>query len=300
MTPRLLARLRADLVHVHDLTAPPLPGTHLSEPAATFPVPSGDHPEGCAASPDLTRAVYSTADAVVCLASDGRTVWRHPVEPTPDNSYSIRTSCAFTADGTVVWVCRPHPAEDVWLALDAASGTPRGRFVLGTAGHGGEHHAHPGGTDMLLDVGEGQDGTVIFRGRLTGSAVELLPYPWADRVLIDLAPDGRSFLTVDHAQEDVALHSYPDGEVQWRCDAAAFGPDLEDAYVEWNGGYLDTDTVVVTISHADGYRHHRVAAGTGLVLGPLETPSLDEYDLRPLGDGSWLTTDGGGHLWRHS
>ncbi|MDT0269597.1 hypothetical protein RM844_25260 [Streptomyces sp. DSM 44915] len=42
-------------------------------------------------------------------------------------------------------------------------------------------------------------------------------------------------------------------------------------------------------------RHYRVAAGSGRVLGAFDAHAAHPYDRRPLGDGTWLTTDASGH-----
>ncbi|WP_282204139.1 hypothetical protein [Kitasatospora fiedleri] len=82
-----------------------------------------------------------------------------------------------------------------------------------------------------------------------------------------------------------------------------FGHDGErwEAVVGWSGGYLDRDTLAVVLYGEDAetgqerFRSHRVDARTGRDLGAFDSGARDCYDLRPLGDGSRLTTDGSGH-----
>ncbi|WBB68608.1 hypothetical protein [Micromonospora sp. WMMD812] len=112
-------------------------------------------------------------------------------------------------------------------------------------------------------------------------------------------------MTVHHEQEDVAFDRWPDGDEVAQVPLAAFGHEWGDALVEWAGGYLDTDTAVVTIAGEDEeteeqwHRHHLVDARTGEIRGVLDAPTRDAYDLEPLGDGSWLRTDDEGRLRRH-
>ncbi len=74
-----------------------------------------------------------------------------------------------------------------------------------------------------------------------------MTYPWSDRCLIDLAPDGQQFMTVDHGTADVSFHRHPGGEVLFTLPVEAFGYDPEETFMEWNGGYLTSDLAVVTL-----------------------------------------------------
>ncbi|WP_051806422.1 hypothetical protein [Streptomyces sp. NRRL F-2747] len=53
--------------------------------------------------------------------------------------------------------------SDQGVAYDADSGAVVARHELETSGHGGIHLVHPTDGGVYLDVGEGQDGTFIFR-----------------------------------------------------------------------------------------------------------------------------------------
>jgi hypothetical protein len=100
----------------------------------------------------------------------------------------------------VVWVYRPDAMAgrdrfDQWVALDVGSGAVIAQADLGTVGHGGRHLLHPASGQVLLDVGEGQDGSVVFRASQAGDRMDLFRFPWDDRCLIDLSPDGHQFTT---------------------------------------------------------------------------------------------------------
>jgi hypothetical protein len=211
-----------------------------------------------------------------------------------------------SVDGRAVWVYRPDSMAgrgrfDQWVALNAATGAIIAQADLGTVGHGGEQFRHPDGEQLLLDVGEGQDGSTIFRGALVADRLELVRYPWGDRCLIDLTPDGSQFMTVHHDQADVAFHTYPGGEATLKLPVEAFGYDPYETYVEWSGGgYLTADTAIVTLGgeaddEKEWFCHYRVNLSSGRVEAEFDGHAEDLYDLEPLGDGSWLTTDPSGH-----
>ncbi|MEU5884235.1 hypothetical protein [Spirillospora sp. NPDC047279] len=252
-----------------------------------------DEVSGHDVAPDLGRAVYATQHEVVCVDGGGA-VWRYDLLPRSTVRYGHHPGCAFSKDGKTVWVYRPDAMAgrgglDRWVVLDAAGGGVLAEADLGTVGHGGRHHRHPNGTDVLLDVGEGQDGVNLFRGSLR-SGLESFRYDWIDRCVLDLAPDGSRFMTADHEQDDVAFHRYPDGEVTLRFRLEEFGVDTEDGFVEWSGGFLTNETAIVTVGgEEEWHRHYRVDLASG-GMAPFDAESRDAYDIEPLGDGSWLTT----------
>ncbi|WP_416873926.1 hypothetical protein [Kitasatospora sp. SC0581] len=281
----------------------------LSPAVACRPVP-GDGVVAHAVAADLRHAYYTTLHAAVCVTADGAEVWRTPFEPAADNAHGHLPDCELSPDGRVLWVYRPdamagRDRPDQWVAVDAASGAVLARADLETVGHGGVQLAHPASGGMLLNVGEGQDGTAVYRASLAGGRLELLRYPWDDRCLIDLSPDGHRFLTVDHAQRDLAVHAFPGGETVFTLTVDDFGHDPDTVFLEWSGGHLTPDTLVATLvgeteDEEDWFRHYRVDARTGRVHGEFDAHAADPYDLRPLGDGSWLTTGPGGHPVRRT
>ncbi|MGM1058695.1 hypothetical protein [Saccharothrix sp. Mg75] len=289
---------------VHALTLP-------DGPVAVFPLPGGVEPAGHSAAPDLGRLAYTVDDALVCLDADGRELWRVDFGPAGTKRFAARPDCAFSLDGGVVWLYRPDAMSkrgdtDRWVVVDAATGAVLAEADLGSEGHGGSHFPHPDGVHVLLDVGEGQDGARVYRGRFEGGAVELDPYPWADRCLVDLAPGGDGFMTVDHEQGDVAFHAYPGGEVLARTTAEPFRTGPGHVCFEYAGGYLDDGTALVAVivydedTDDEEFAHHLVDVRTGEARGRLETGARDAGDVRPVGGGSWLTTDDDGRFTRRS
>ncbi len=135
--------------------------------------------------------------------------------------------------------------------------------------------------------------------------IDLVRYPWDDRCLIDLSPDGSEFMTVDHGQADIAVHTYPDGEVRFALSVDAFGHDPDEIYVEWSGGYLSPDILIVSLVGETEHEPEWVPPlQRGHALRPVraefDAHAENAYDIQPLGDGSWLTADSSGHPVRRS
>ncbi|MET8545861.1 hypothetical protein ABZW03_35285 [Kitasatospora sp. NPDC004799] len=274
-------------------------------PAAAYRPAAGDEVVGHAVAADLRHAYYTTLDAVVGVTADGAEVWRSRFEPAAAQVHGHRPGCALSSDGRVVWVYRPDEMAgrgrpDQWVAVDAATGAALAQADLDTVGHGAVQRAHPVSGEILLNVGEGQDGTIVHRASLAGGRIDLVRYPWVDRCLIDLSPDGHRFLTVDHEQNDLAVHAFPSGEVEFTLTVDDFGQDPDAVFLEWSGGYLTADTLVVALigeteDEEDWFRHYRVDARSGRVHGEFDAHAAAPDDIRPLGDGSWLTTAASGH-----
>ncbi|MEU8790892.1 hypothetical protein [Streptomyces sp. NPDC048643] len=279
----------------------------LSPTLVCRPAPGDDVVE-CGVSSDLRRAYYTTLDAAVCVTADGVEIWRSEFEPRSTHRMGHRPGCVLSPDGSTVWVYRPdamagRDRPDQWAALHAGTGAVVARADLRTVGHGGEQFPHPADDHVLLDVGEGQDGSVIYRASLVEGRMDLDRHPWDDRCLVGLSPDGSHFMTVAHDQTDVALHTYPDGQVTFALSVDAFGHDPDEIYVEWSGGYLSPDTVVVALlgeteDEQEWFRHYTVDVHSGRIRGEFDARTDNPYDIRPLGDGSWLTTDTSGHPTR--
>ncbi|NED88797.1 hypothetical protein G3I76_53065 [Streptomyces sp. SID11233] len=269
--PKVITRHRDGLIHAYVVGG----GAYGTlEPTAVFQPRDSDEVVTSVVRQDLERVVYTTLNVVVCLTRTGELMWASDLEPHSDVRHGHQPGCALSLDGRTVWVYRP----------DAM------------AGRGG------GGGDQWVV----QDGSVILRG--TGGAdnePEFVTYPWSDRCLIDLAPSGQQFMTVDHEQADVAFHDHPGGDVLFTLPVEAFGYDPESSFVEWSGGYLAEDTAVVTLGGEsqggeEWFRHHLVDVRTGTLSGELTVEASNPYELVPLGDGFWLTGGPGGGPVRRS
>ncbi|MFC9292982.1 hypothetical protein ACFTWH_06250 [Streptomyces sp. NPDC057011] len=272
------------------------------EPVAVFRPLDGDEVVASAVPADLQRVVYTTLNSAVCLTRAGDVVWTSAFEPHSDQPYGHRPGCALSRDGRTAWVYRPDAmagrgGADQWVAYDVGSGAVVARTELETVGHGGIQLVHPTDGSVYLDVGEGQDGSVIIRGAVPDDGEpEFVTYPWDDRCLIGLSPGGEQFMSVNHDQSDVAFHRHPSGDVIFTLPVEAFGHDPDRVFVEWAGGYLTPDTAVVALGGEnedddaqEWFRYHLVDVRTGAVGGELTVEADSAYELQPLGDGSWLT-----------
>lgn len=295
--PRVITRHRDGWIRAYVVDSGVL---GMLEPAAVFRPRPGDEVVEAAVRPDLERVVYTTLNGVLCLTRAGDPVWASNFEPHSDRPHGHRPGCVLSQDGRTVWVYRPDAmagrgAKDQWVVHDADSGAVLARRELETVGHGAGHHVHPVDGSIYLDIGEGQDGSVILRGTAGADGEAAFgTYPWWDRCLIDLAPDGQQFMTVDHGQADVAFHHHPSGDVLFTLPVEAFGYDPEETFVEWSGGYLTPELAVVTLGgegqdEKEWFRHHLIDVRTGTLSGEIAVETANPYGLVPLGDGSWLT-----------
>ncbi|KAF9776393.1 hypothetical protein IL306_005437 [Fusarium sp. DS 682] len=261
---------------------------------------------------DLSRTVYCTRNSVVCVGQDGDVRWRYELEPHSTVLHGHVPDCVFSLDGSTVWVYRPdamaNRGDDKWVALSADTGKVLAEMSLGTVGHGGQHALHPDGRHVLLDVGEGQDGSSMFRATVADNHFDFYKYEFEDRVLIDIAPSGRHFMTVHHVQVDVAFHLFPNGEVVLRLTLedlgyANEGDNEDELQIDYIGGFLDSDIAVVAVkgwNDGEEWRnYHRVDLRTGTVGDCFEAHSQEGYDFEPLGDGTWITSGPDGNPVRY-
>ncbi|KAF7184636.1 hypothetical protein CNMCM7691_005879 [Aspergillus felis] len=221
-------------------------------------------------------------------------------EPRSTQRYVPHSNCAFSLDGAWVWVYRPDAmadrGPDILVVLRAETGEEVARTELDSVGQGAGLALHPDGRHVLLDVGEGQDGVKLYRAALTGDDIDLHSYGWDDRCLVDLSPDGRRFMTVDHGRYDIAFHVFPSGEEVLRLPVEAFGYEygVDEACMHWNGGFLSADIAVITIAgekdDKEWHCHYSIDLRSGIPLGRFEAHSRDNYDFEPLGDGTWIVS----------
>lgn len=298
------------------------PGTECGplHPTTTHKVESPDKVDTCAVSPDLACAIYTTTHSVVRTSQDGTPLWQYHLQPRATSSYAPSTQCVFSLDSAWIWAYRPdveaqRDGPDLLVVLRAETGEEVARRELDTVGSGGQIALHPDGKHILLDVGEGQDGVRLFRAALStttaGQEIELYPYGWDDRCFIDISPDGKMFMTVDHGRDDIAFHRFPDGEVLLKVSIEDLGYEMDEdsgfmedeACIDWNGGFINTDVAAVTITgeknDKEWHCHHAIDLRTGEQLGRFEGHSRDSYDFIPLGDGTWIVSDSDGNVARH-
>ncbi|BCS26800.1 uncharacterized protein APUU_51511S [Aspergillus puulaauensis] len=295
---------------------PPFSGSGSTlEPAATYPVDprSTDNSRWLihAVTPSLDRAAYLNRDSVMCINQTGHLVWRYYLEPLYAYDSVASGQCAFSRDGSYLWVYRPDAMNDrgpdLLVVLDPDSGDEIARVELDSVGQGATFAVHPDGRTLLLDVGEGQDGVKVYRAVLShkDKNIDLHAYEWDDRCLVDMAPDHQTFMTFDHGGRDVAFHAFPSGDIVLRLAVGDFGYEDDEACVHYMGGFLDSQTAVVTVKgetdDEEWLHYHTVDVRTGEHLGRIDAHSRDEEagDFQPLGDGTWVVADADGNPARH-
>lgn len=162
---------------------------------------------------------------------------------------------------------------DQWVVHDADSGAVLAPSSFRRLGAAPFNHVHPVDGSVYLDIGEGQDDSVILLDTAgADSKLEFVTHSWSDRCLIDRAPSGQQFMTVDHGQADVAFHDHLNRDVPFTLPVEAFGYDREATFVEWSGGHLTEDTAIVTLGgetqdEEDWFRGHLDDVRTGTLSG---------------------------------
>jgi hypothetical protein len=301
---RVFSRKLDNVVEVYD-TNLDLVRTFAVPARSTFKEPGS---EGHAVTRSRDRLIYATDTAVLRVDPDGNEEWRFDLGARGPKCGVSYTDVELSADDSLVWVYAPNAMadrgrDDEWIVLDAATGELRDRHVLTTVGHGGDQYPLRDGR-MMLEVGEGQDGIQIYLGTPGEPPHD---FGWGDRSLHGVSPDETRFVTVGHEADDLAVHEFPGGEVLFRCTVPDFGfdEDDEDTFIEWSPGFLDDDVVIAVVygcaeddEENEWWRHFRVDARTGEVLGELEITTIDQYDLDTLGDGTYVITDTDGTLRR--
>ncbi|MFD6287797.1 hypothetical protein [Streptomyces sp. NPDC060205] len=294
----------------------------------------------CAVSPAGDLAVFAGLHALQVLDREGNVRWqaRHrcwagcaghesftEYADERDHRYVGSGSAGFSADGTLVWAHVRGPlthdrgrGADEWRIMAAEDGTVLARAATHTAAEGSDHVGHPDPGQMGLTVGEGQDGAPLRWGRWNGRTLTVDSFGDENRVLLAVSPTGDRLLTVTHDQDTLALHRVADGVVEAALSADALPPhpalttgrpetfedDETQAFFDYEGGFVDEDTVVVGTVESDEEfgtgRHWLIdAARRGPVdrlVYPFEVPGPP----RALGDGTWYTasaTESALHVW---
>lgn len=233
---------------------------------------------------------------------------------TDHNRYRDSGSAVFSADGSTVWahVRRPLAADetradltDEWLVLDAADGRVLGRVDTQTEAGSSRHRPHPDPGQMSLDVNMGQHGQHVLWGRWDGQKLTFTSLCEDDRVLLALSPSGDRLLTVTFEQDALTLHRATDGSVLAELEAntvAASYDDPEQVWWDYDGGFLDAQTVITgTTDSDDGTELHWLVDAVRMqVMNRITYPFPITGTPQALGDGTWYTVTEAGHalhLW---
>jgi len=250
-----------------------------------------------AVCPDRTFVVFTGSTSMRAVGADGRQRWEYPyLRPLTDTT---RGSAIVTADGTRVWATIPAEATsdgfDHWLVLDSRHGTVLAQTPIEAVGAGAEHFRHPDGVHVGLDVGEGQDGSVLFWGRIEHGQLHHWQ-PGNGLVLAGLSPTGDRYLTIAHDQSVAAVYTFPAGDALWMApgDLAPRPPheDQEELFWDYHGGFVDDATIILSDVEFDEQNragHWLIDAAAGHNRGEVSYPGPVTGYPRPLGDGTWLT-----------
>lgn len=255
-----------------------------------------------AVAPDLSFAVFSGETAIRAVGRDGRTLWEHEHDCWGCGDLESG-SVIVSADGTRVWASAPSPhAEsewpydgDDWLVLDAASGDVVGMTRLDCAAAGSFHVLHPDGVHVGLSVGEGQDGSPSYWGRLDGDLIDfrLIGGEDRDRALTAVSPSGKRYVTIAHEQYDLFIHDFGDDAVLGSYEVDEEAEEL----LGLEAGFVTED--VILAGEDEGDHHWLIEAPSGRLMGEAVYPVPVSGTARPLGDGTWLTSGGDTiHRWR--
>ncbi|MFI8302477.1 hypothetical protein ACIF80_03285 [Streptomyces sp. NPDC085927] len=119
-----------------------------------------------------------------------------------------------------------------------------------------------------------------------------------DRILTDVHPAHPGFLTVEHYGADLQLHALDGTVIAEREPESADDEDEDEdeTYWDYGCGFVDAGTVIASTADSDKYpeqvRHWLLDARTLRIRGVVTYPTGPvDSDVRPLGDGTWLTYD---------
>jgi hypothetical protein len=255
-----------------------------------------------AVAPDLSFAVFSGETAIRAVGRDGQMLWEYEHDCWGCGDLESG-SVIVSADGTRVWASAPSPHADSsstydgddWLVFDAVRGDVLGLTRLDCVAAGSFHVPHPDGVHMGLSVGEGQDGSPSYWGRLDGDLIDfrLLGGEERDRVLTAVSPSGKRYVTIAHEQYDLRIHDFADDAVLGRYEVDEEGEE----FLGYEAGFVNEDRVLA--GEDEGDRHWLIEAPSGVLLGEVRYPEPVSGTARPLGDGTWLTSGGDAvHRWR--
>jgi hypothetical protein len=264
-----------------------------------FPLPStwrGAH----WVAPTLDLVAVSERERVLLIDARGRIVWAFS-----HHAWGVGGSesgcCWVSPDRNYVWATAPtEDGPDQWLVLDATHGGLVGASQLQCHAAGSHPVPHPDGSHVGLSVGEGQDGADVYWGCWEDGRPAVARLDDRGRVLIDVRPSGRQYLTTPHGSADdaVAVHEFPSGRVVARLTSERVL--AEDDWFDFTAGYVSEDLVVVGSAQERG--HFVLAADTLEPISRVDYPeSHTKGCITPTGRGTWLTSDyptGRHELWR--
>ncbi|PGH10708.1 hypothetical protein AJ79_05299 [Helicocarpus griseus UAMH5409] len=249
--PRPVLTLTKDQIAAHTFPNKPPPGP-LDAPDIVFPVL--ERPESAAISPDGKLAAYATRTTLRCINQAGKVLWQYQFTDKTKGYMNYVAEAQFSLDGKVVWFYRPDcglfgdSLTDQLLALNADTGSIISQVDLGSTGHGAQFHAHSNNKVLLLDVGEGQDGSPLFAFYLDDdNSIVLSRCDWCQDRLIDTFPDGNSVWLWMRQMRVLCFTPSPMGGILGKISLGEFGEEDALNFHPWPGGYLDGNFAMVNV-----------------------------------------------------
>ncbi|PGH02060.1 hypothetical protein GX51_04872 [Blastomyces parvus] len=287
-------------IAVYTFTNRALPGI-LGDPDVKFPVPGC--PESSAISHDRMLAAYVTPTTLRCINRQGEVLWHYQFADRPKGYMGYIAQPEFSFDGRVLWFYKPDCGirggnhTDKLLAINASTGSVISQVDLGSTGHGARFLARPNNPFVLLDVGEGQDGSPLYMFYLDDAeSIQLSRCHWCEgNRLLDMSPDGARCKSIDEIHNRAILHSLPDGQILGTTELEEF--DQEACYVDaYPGGYLDANLAVINVRGESEYsddieewnRLFLIDVHTMKVIRPIGPRTLDAEDWFLPGNGLFV------------
>jgi hypothetical protein len=238
---------------------------------------------------DVSLVALSLQDAVLLLTGQGREVARF-AHPAWGSWAGVGGCCAFAPDQRYLWATVPtrDEGDELWL-VDVNRPSVLDRRLLDASVSGYEPVYHPDGQTIGLSIGQGQDASLIRWARASRGRIELRFPQSIDRVLVDVHPSGREYLTVPHdafPTDELMRHRFLDDvplDALSAWDTFPFGGEWAFA-----AGYLTDDLILAGVELSE--RHVLVQREPLRLLGTMEYPGEDAPGLLfSPGAGTWLT-----------
>jgi hypothetical protein len=259
----------------------------------------------CAINHDRSLLVWSLGRDVRLFDQTGRQVARFQLDsPGLPNG---NASCEFAGDGRHLWA---HAAidhhDELWL-LDLATLEVVDHRRLDTPADSVEVFQHPDGQTIGLHLLDGQGWNGIYRVRPAGGRIQLRQAPSVDRILADLHPSGREYLTTPNDGGELQRHRFDDDRVIDRLPAAtalpAADPFGEPDLWYYCAGYLTDEVILASVENQnDGSLWHALVRRSPMsLLGRVDygMGMLAPGEFEPPSGGAWTTSgDAGSQRWR--
>ncbi|MEU0405853.1 hypothetical protein ABZ318_37770 [Streptomyces sp. NPDC006197] len=274
------------------------PSRVLADRATWTDPAAGSSGTYCSPLPDGALAV-SGREAVTVHEADGTVRWEHRHR---DWQHSLDASGACTPDpaGRVLLATMAGPlgpgrsyAGDICRALDLTTGEVLAEHVLPSFSATYAFQQFPDACpEVLLTASMGQDGTLCLLVTYTAAGLDVRAAGTAEEPYVGLGGDGAL------VSQDVGggyLCRTQDGAADVIIEASEILPE-DWVFVGYTPGFVDDKRILVVAAEeqwAEEGIHLLLDAHTLRPLAELDYPQTPGVAAVPLGDGTWLTHDGG-------